>query len=44
MVDMLKTYVMDIPGAVSGVSLDPNILVLDDKGLEEEAIDLRYDV
>jgi hypothetical protein len=35
---------MDIPGAVSGVSLGADILVLDDKGLEEEAIDLRYDV
>jgi hypothetical protein len=34
---------MDIPGAVSGVSLGPDILVLDEKGFEEDAIDLRYD-
>jgi hypothetical protein len=34
---------MDIPGAVSGVSLGADILVLDEKGLEEEAIDLRCD-
>jgi hypothetical protein len=35
---------MDIPGAVSGgVSLGARDLVDDEKGLEEEAIDLRYD-
>jgi hypothetical protein len=35
---------MDIPGAVSGVSLGARDLVDDENGLEEEAIDLRYDV
>jgi hypothetical protein len=35
---------MDIPGAVSGgVSLGARDLVDDEKGLEEEAIDSRYD-
>jgi hypothetical protein len=34
---------MDIPGAASGVSLGANILVLDEKGFEEVAIDSRYD-
>jgi hypothetical protein len=41
---MLKTYVIDIPGAISGVSLGADIPVLDENGLEEEAVDLRYDV
>lgn len=44
MVSMLKTYVIDIPGAVSAVvSLGADILVVVENGLEEEAIDLRYD-
>jgi len=44
MVGVLKTYVIDIPGAVSaGVSLGANILVVVEKGLEEEAIYLLYD-
>jgi len=34
---------MDIPGAVSGVSLGPSSPLLDEKGLEEEAIDFRND-
>jgi hypothetical protein len=37
------TYVMFIPGAASGVSLGARVLVLDEKGLEEVAIDSRYD-
>jgi hypothetical protein len=45
MIVILKTYVIEIPGAVSaGVSLGADILVLDEKGLEVEAIDFRYDV
>ena len=44
MVGVLKTYVIDIPGAVSaGVSLGARALVDDAKCLEEEAIDLLYD-
>jgi len=44
MVGVLKTYVIDIPGAVSpGVSLGARALVDDVKCLEEEAIDLLYD-
>jgi len=36
--------VIDIPGAVSaGVSLGADIFVVFEKGLEEEAIGLRYD-
>jgi hypothetical protein len=34
---------MDIPGAVSGVSLGARALEDVENGLEEEAIDLRYD-
>jgi hypothetical protein len=40
---MLKTYVIDIPGAVSGVSLGARALEDVENGLEEEAIDFRYD-
>jgi hypothetical protein len=36
--------VMDIPGDASGVSLGARFLVDDEKGLEEVAIDSRYDV
>jgi hypothetical protein len=42
-IDVEGTYVMDIPGAASGVSLGARILVDDENGLEEVAIDLRYD-